>query len=1084
MGRIGGEKAGKYNVVQHELATKTGNYAISFVETKKFTIIASSTVTFSASGATYRQVTVATGDTVGRPDANPTKAGYTFGGWCSDAAGSTLWDFHNDTVTQDTTLYAKWGAIPYSITYKNADDATHSNPSDYTINIPVVLKDAAKAGHVFTGWYADSITSPTRITEIPSGSTGDTTLWARWKKAYTIIFDSRGGTPAFYTDTVAEGVTVSLPANPTKSDSSFGGWYNDVGLTDIWTNGGVTGNDTIYARWNEKSNATQHTVIFIVNDGIYSQQWVQDSGIVTRPSDPTKAGYTFVHWYASTQNPGDEWNFNTKIAQNTTLYAKWNTVSYSITYKNAAGATNGNPTQYTVESRVVLTDAAKAGYKFAGWYADSIADQTRITEIPLGSTGADTLWARWQKTYTVTFSNNGSPIAAYEQQVPHGEKATAPAFDLEKPGYAFTHWYANNPSAAWNFGNSTITQDTTLYAQWSAMSYSITYKNTAGAANSNPTLYTVESHVVLTDAAKAGYKFAGWYADSIASQTRITEIPSGSTGDTTLWARWQKAYTVTFDSRGGTPTSYTYTVAAGDTSPTPDIPTKTNSTFDGWYHDAELTMPWSNGEVTADTTIYAKWVSNDGTWHTVSFSSDGSIISEYGQQVAHGEKATAPAFDLSKAGYAFAHWYANRQNSSAAWSFGQNPITQDTTLYARWSALPYSITYKNTADAANTNPTLYTVENADIHLAALARDGYRFMGWYADSAGSWDTVKLIPTGSLRDTTLWARWQKLHTVRFSSGDSLIAAYEQLVAHGDTATAPDFDLTMPGYEFAHWYADTQNPAIPWNFGQNTITQDTTLYARWTATQEQRDTIVINGVELEVTGDTIRYPIQCKEEEVRVYAPSLLSDTLRIDVATFERDTVIRLGELGEQEKTLKLERPFEFGSIVHAVLGNKLLIVVRNPENNAGFDFAEARWFIQNGNTRRLISSGKFYYASPSGEAIADTVFVELREVGSESWRVTCPYTPHTPTAEPQLAVYPNPVAGGVAVRLKETSFADGAPEEQYPTLYLIDVQGKVVYTGKTADLLGKGVTFAVPPGVYHLVLEGKAGKKLLKIAVGE
>ena len=72
------------------------------------------TVAFDTSGGSaVAPVTVDAGSTVTKP-ADPTKSGYTFGGWYKDSTLQTPWDFANDTVTADTTLYAKWNAIVYS----------------------------------------------------------------------------------------------------------------------------------------------------------------------------------------------------------------------------------------------------------------------------------------------------------------------------------------------------------------------------------------------------------------------------------------------------------------------------------------------------------------------------------------------------------------------------------------------------------------------------------------------------------------------------------------------------------------------------------------------------------------------------------------------------------------------------------------------------------------------------------------------------------------------------------------------------------------------------------------------------------
>lgn len=79
------------------------------------------TVTFETSGGSaVAPVTVDAGSTVTKP-ADPTKSGYTFGGWYKDSTLQTPWDFANDTVTEDTTLYAKWTANPPAPSYDDSD---------------------------------------------------------------------------------------------------------------------------------------------------------------------------------------------------------------------------------------------------------------------------------------------------------------------------------------------------------------------------------------------------------------------------------------------------------------------------------------------------------------------------------------------------------------------------------------------------------------------------------------------------------------------------------------------------------------------------------------------------------------------------------------------------------------------------------------------------------------------------------------------------------------------------------------------------------------------------------------------------
>ena len=110
-----------------------------------------------------------------------TKEGYTFDGWFSDVtllAPATGWVAGS---TGAVTLYAKFTAIEYNITY-NLDGGVNdpANPATYNIeDTPVALADATKDGFTFLGWFSDAEWT-TQVTEIALGSTGAVTLYAKF----------------------------------------------------------------------------------------------------------------------------------------------------------------------------------------------------------------------------------------------------------------------------------------------------------------------------------------------------------------------------------------------------------------------------------------------------------------------------------------------------------------------------------------------------------------------------------------------------------------------------------------------------------------------------------------------------------------------------------------------------------------------------------------------------------------------------------------------------------------------------------------------------------------------------------------
>lgn len=87
------------------------------------------TVVFDSQGGNVvtTSQSISDGGKVVKP-ADPTKEGYIFGGWYKENTCTNLWDFARDTVTADTTLYAKWNVDRYMVSGKTDDDANPAKP--------------------------------------------------------------------------------------------------------------------------------------------------------------------------------------------------------------------------------------------------------------------------------------------------------------------------------------------------------------------------------------------------------------------------------------------------------------------------------------------------------------------------------------------------------------------------------------------------------------------------------------------------------------------------------------------------------------------------------------------------------------------------------------------------------------------------------------------------------------------------------------------------------------------------------------------------------------------------------------------
>ena len=112
-------------------------------------------------------------------------------------------------------------------------------------------------------------------------------------------------------------------------------------------------------------------------------------------------------------------------------------------------------------------------------------------------------------------------------------------------------------------------------------------------------------------------------------------------------------------------------------------PEKTGYTFKGWYNNAELT---GNAVTTPETnkTYYAKWEAKQQ--YTVSFDLNGQAGTAPETQTVYEEATATKPADPTAKGYKFAGWYTDAECKNA-FDFTK-PVTANTTLYAKWEAIP------------------------------------------------------------------------------------------------------------------------------------------------------------------------------------------------------------------------------------------------------------------------------------------------------------------------------------------------------------------------------------------------------------
>ena len=182
-----------------------------------------------------------------------TKAGYSFGGWYTnaDCTGNPVSEIIA-TDTGDKTYWAKWTADSYKITYNPGVGKLEADaPSEYTYGKGTELPKPTKAGYSFEGWYTNEDCTTGPVTTIIATDTGNKTYWAKWTQTpiapiYTVNFDSKGGNTINSITDIPLNTTITLPT-PIRANYRFEGWYE--GNVQYTSSTPITKSVTLVAKW-------------------------------------------------------------------------------------------------------------------------------------------------------------------------------------------------------------------------------------------------------------------------------------------------------------------------------------------------------------------------------------------------------------------------------------------------------------------------------------------------------------------------------------------------------------------------------------------------------------------------------------------------------------------------------------------------------------------------------------------------------------------------------------------------------------------------------------------------------------------
>jgi uncharacterized repeat protein (TIGR02543 family) len=177
---------------------------------------------------------------------------------------------------------------------------------------------------------------------------------------------------------------------------------------------------------------------------------------------------------------------------------------------------------------------------------------------------------------------------------------------------------------------------------------------------------------------------------------------------------------------------------------------------------------------------------------------------------------------VSREGYTLEGWYTSLNEGvtlDERWSFTNNTVSNDITLYAKWNPNQYTITFEN---AEGSNLTPITQEFNSFISVTPEKEGHRFVGWHPEIPNR------MPAENITVTAIWVVNQ--YTVSFqSNGGSLVNPVTQDYA---TEVAAPENPTKTGYSFVGWFTN-EELTTPYSFSTMPA-ENIVLFAKWDINQ----------------------------------------------------------------------------------------------------------------------------------------------------------------------------------------------------------------------------------------------------------
>ena len=473
------------------------------------------------------------------------------------------------------------------------------------------------------------------------------------------------------------------------------------------------------------------------------------------------------------------------------------------------------------------------------------------------------LYATYDPAYTVTYNGNtsdGGSAPTDSNNYTSGSSVTVVGNTgtLVKTGYSFDGWCTTQPTAGSACGGTryvasntfNISTNTTLYAIWTANTYTISYNANGGSGSMSATTFTFGNSASISNNSftRSGYTFQNWYTTSTG--TGGSSFTGGdsynSAADLPLYAIWagnSYVYNGNGNDGGTPPANQTYSGSTLNASST-NI-TLSGYTFYGWcltQHAAGVACTGTRYPAgsalpvpsSSTVNLYALWT--NVTLYTLQFDEQGgSSVSN--QSFASGDSVVLPSAP-TRTGYTFAGWFVNSSGGSALGAtYDTTGLSANKTLYAQWTINTYTITYfanEGTGSVPNSSSQNYDTEYTVLPASSLSRTGYTFNDWNESSGGGGVARAVNETFTVTaNVSLYAQWTpNTYTVNYDANEGGGTTNSTTFTFGNSASISSSGFTRSGYTFAEWNTVSDGTGTSYDPTDSySAAANLTLYAIWT-------------------------------------------------------------------------------------------------------------------------------------------------------------------------------------------------------------------------------------------------------------